>query len=204
MHVFDYNKTNFLKSFSNIIDIPHYYGIEIALIGYSNAGKSSIINSLTNQKKLARFSKMPGRTQLINFFEVSSKFRIVDLPGYGYSNAPEAVKLKWQKTLYDYLEKRDLLQGIVLVMDIRHPLKILDYKILNLIIQKKYFLIIVLNKCDKLTISKQKIQFDIVQKKIRSIIDTFQIVIFSSTHGIGTNTLRKILNIWYNKIYYSN
>ncbi|MBZ2279846.1 ribosome biogenesis GTP-binding protein YihA/YsxC, partial [Buchnera aphidicola] len=81
-------------------------GCEIAFFGYSNSGKSSVINALTNQKKLARSSKIPGRTQLINFFEVVSGFRIVDLPGYGYSTAPIYLKLKWCKLLYNYLEKR--------------------------------------------------------------------------------------------------
>lgn len=104
MSIINYNKTFFLKSISKISDINIEYGIEIAFIGYSNSGKSSAINSLANQKKLARCSKTPGCTQLINFFQVISNFRIVDLPGYGYAKCPISIKLKWEKLIYSYLK----------------------------------------------------------------------------------------------------
>src|SRR5210317_1278953 len=104
--------------------LPSDQGIEVAIAGRSNAGKSSAINALTRQKALARTSKTPGRTQLINFFGLGedSDHRLVDLPGYGYAKVPEQVKLEWQRHLSDYLRRRGSLRGLVLVMDVRHPL----------------------------------------------------------------------------------
>ena len=110
MSIINYNKTFFLKSISKISDINIEHGIEIAFIGYSNSGKSSAINFLTNQKKLARCSKKPGCTQLINFFQVISNFRIVDLPGYGYANCPISIKLTWERLIYNYLKQRKFLK----------------------------------------------------------------------------------------------
>lgn len=198
MCTLNYNKTYFLNSFSKINNINIHNGIEIAFVGYSNSGKSSAINALTNQKKLARFSKIPGRTQLINFFQVSSKFRIVDLPGYGYAVAPEIIKLKWQKILYHYLETRNVLKGVVLLMDIRYPLKKLDYKILDLVTKKKLFFLVLLSKSDKMTLSQQNIQFKIVKNKLNNIINNTQIVLFSSMYGKGVNILKNTLNLWNN------
>ncbi|CAL4324227.1 ribosome biogenesis GTP-binding protein YihA/YsxC [Buchnera aphidicola] len=198
MFVLNYNKTYFLNSFSKINDINIQDGIEIAFVGYSNSGKSSAINALTNKKNLARFSKMPGRTQLINFFQVNSEFRIVDLPGYGYATAPEIVKLKWQKILYHYLEKRDFLKGIILLMDIRYPLKKLDYKILDLVKKRKIFFLVLLTKSDKMTLSQQNHQFKIVQNELNNFIHDIPVVLFSSIRKTGINILKNTLNLWHN------
>ena len=102
----NYHKTHFLTSAPNIRSIPEDTGIEIAFAGRSNAGKSTALNALTNQKSLARTSKTPGRTQLINLFEVEPNCKLVDLPGYGYAAVPEKMKIEWQKSLGEYLQKR--------------------------------------------------------------------------------------------------
>ncbi len=119
----NYQQTHFVTSAPDIRHLPSDTGIEVAFAGRSNAGKSSALNTLTNQKNLARTSKTPGRTQLINLFEVAEGKRLVDLPGYGYAQVPEEMKIKWQRALGEYLEKRMCLKGLVVLMDIRHPLK---------------------------------------------------------------------------------
>ncbi|WAI03354.1 ribosome biogenesis GTP-binding protein YihA/YsxC [Buchnera aphidicola (Myzus persicae)] len=201
MNSLNYNKTKFFKSYSQIDEIEFQNGIEIGFIGYSNSGKSSAINSLTNQKKLARFSKTPGRTQLINFFEVVPGFRIVDLPGYGYANAPVLIKKKWQKRVYNYLEQRQQLRSLVLLMDIRRPLKKLDQKIIHIAIHHKISMLVLLTKCDKLVINEQKIQFKKVYEELKSLSDSFQIELFSAYKKIGIKKLQLKLNHWYDKYF---
>ncbi|AAM67962.1 ribosome biogenesis GTP-binding protein YihA/YsxC [Buchnera aphidicola] len=199
MIILNYNKTFFLKSISNISDIQIEHGIEIAFIGYSNSGKSSAINALTNQKKLARFSKTPGRTQLINLFQVTSDFRIVDLPGYGYAKAPLLIKIKWQNMIYSYLKNSRSLKGLVLLMDIRYPLKILDQDIISMALNCKIPILLLLTKCDKFTINNQKIQFQKVYEKLDKFLNELHIQLFSSLKKIGIEKLKSKLNFWYEK-----
>ncbi len=117
-----YNTARFLISAAKLSQCPEDVGAEVAFAGRSNAGKSSAINSLTNQNSLARTSKTPGRTQLINFFDLNIEgLRIVDLPGYGYAKVPIAMKEHWQKHLDDYLQRRQCLRGVVLVMGYSSP-----------------------------------------------------------------------------------
>ncbi|ANZ22627.1 GTP-binding protein [Buchnera aphidicola (Diuraphis noxia)] len=200
MHLLNYHKTKFLKSYSKTNDIEIQDGIEIGFFGYSNSGKSSVINSLTNQKKLARFSKIPGRTQLINVFEVVSGFRIVDLPGYGYSEVPLFLKNKIKKMIYNYLEKRTQLKCLVLLMDIRHPFKVLDQDIINIAIYNKIFVLVLLNKCDKFKKNQQRIQLCKVYKKLHVLLKkSFQVQLFSSLKKIGIKELKLNLNTFYQK-----
>ena len=126
----DFSKAVFLKSAPDIGHLPDDTGIEIAFAGRSNAGKSSALNTLTNQKGLARTSKTPGRTQLINLFSLSQDHRLVDLPGYGYAKVPISLRKEWQKSLSEYLDKRQCLKAMVVLMDIRHPLKETDMELL--------------------------------------------------------------------------
>ena len=113
-------------------------GIEVAFAGRSNAGKSSAINRLTRQKNLARTSKTPGRTQMINVFDLAEEHRLIDLPGYGFAQVPLAMKKKWQKSLGEYLQKRDSLKGLVVLMDIRHPFKDLGQELIHWAVGLKF------------------------------------------------------------------
>ena len=121
-----YSNTKFLKSVAELEELPPDNGIEIVFAGRSNAGKSSALNTITGINSLAKTSKTPGRTQLINFFTIEENKYLVDLPGYGYAKAATPIKKRWQKTLEQYIATRNSIKQIVLVMDIRHPLKELE------------------------------------------------------------------------------
>lgn len=174
-------------------------GIEVAFIGYSNSGKSSAINALTHKKKLARFSKVPGCTKLINFFQVASDFRLVDLPGYGYAQVPMSKKINLKHVIYSYLKYSECLKGLVFLMDIRHPLKIFDLNIIDLAIKNKIPILFLLTKCDKLTVSDQKIQFNKVHKELEYFLNKIHIHLFSSLKKVGITELKRQLNLWYKK-----
>ena len=124
---------------------------EIAFAGRSNAGKSSVINKLTRQNALARTSKTPGRTQLLNFFHLSEEARLVDLPGYGFAKAPESVRREWHKMIENYLQARDSLVGLVIIMDARRPLTDTDVQMLEWCGARPLPYLILLNKADKLS-----------------------------------------------------
>ena len=126
-----YRAAEFLTSAGKLSQCPPDDGWEVAFAGRSNSGKSSAINSLTNNRKLAKTSRTPGRTQLINFFRLSDCQRLVDLPGYGFARVPQAVKREWTRNLENYLRRRQCLRGLVLLMDVRHPLQPFDNQMLN-------------------------------------------------------------------------
>lgn len=130
--------------------MPPDRGAEVAFAGRSNVGKSSAINTITNQARLARTSKTPGRTQQINFFSLNGDFHLVDLPGYGFARAPEALRAHWGRFVTDYLLEREALRGLVLPMDIRHPLTGLDESMLSLCREAGLAVHILLTKADKL------------------------------------------------------
>ncbi len=145
-----FQQASFLQSATTRKTLPPEGGLEIAFAGRSNAGKSSVINAVCSQKSLARTSKTPGRTQLINFFRLPDGHFLVDLPGYGYAKVPEAVKLEWQKFIESYLVQRNTLRGMILVMDIRHPLTEYDQAMLAWAAARGLPVHILLNKADKL------------------------------------------------------
>ncbi|WP_348666441.1 ribosome biogenesis GTP-binding protein YihA/YsxC [Arsenophonus symbiont of Ornithomya chloropus] len=196
---YNYRKTKFFISAPNIHYLPNDNGIEIAFIGGSNVGKSSALNALTLQKKLAYTSKKPGRTQLINVFEVENNIRLIDLPGYGYAQAPIFVKMQWQKALNEYLHKRKSLKGLIILMDIRHPLKYMDIKIIQWSTRIHIPTCILLNKADKLKNYEQNCQIKKVRHKLKNISKKIEIEIFSSFMKIGINILEHKLNNWINK-----
>jgi GTP-binding protein len=168
-------------------------GSEVAFCGRSNAGKSSAINTLTDQQKLARTSKTPGRTQLINFFSVTDSIRLVDLPGYGYAKVPDAVKRDWHKNIDDYLQGRQSLKGLVLVMDIRHPLREFDQMMLDWSSDAGVPVHILLTKADKFKRGAQQAAMFTVKK---SIPDSVTLQTFSSTSGLGKKTLLQHVSSW--------
>lgn len=169
-------------------------GYEIAFAGRSNAGKSSAINALTNQKQLARASKKPGRTQMINFFSLGNpNQRLVDLPGYGYAAVPEEMKKVWQKELENYLIHRQSLQGLVLLMDIRHPLQHFDLMMLEWAHSRNLFVHILLTKADKLNRGPaSKVLLD-VKQTLKKMKMAFSIQLFSSLNKQGLEELASVM-----------
>lgn len=145
-----YNRTRFLKSAPDLGGAPPDAGREVAFAGRSNAGKSSAINAITGIGSLARTSKTPGRTQHLVFFEIDGQRRLVDLPGYGYARVAEAVKRHWRQAMADYLAQRRSLQGLILVMDVRHPLTDYDQQMLDWCHEVQLDVHVLLTKADKL------------------------------------------------------
>jgi GTP-binding protein len=169
--------------------------MEVAFAGRSNAGKSSAINTLTRQIALARISKTPGRTQLLNFFEIDDQRRIVDLPGYGYAKVPLAVKKKWHQMIESYLGKREALCGIVLMMDVRHPLTDFDLQMIEWCKNTQLPLHILLTKADKLNFGAAKNTLLKVQREIAEVDVTIQL--FSSLKKTGIDEAHQVLDDWF-------
>ena len=192
-----YHKARFLVSAAKVEQCPTGTGAEVAFAGRSNAGKSSAINVLTGQKGLARTSKTPGRTQLINFFELDEGQKLVDLPGYGYAKVSEQVKLGWQKTLEQYLETRQILVGLVLLMDIRHPLKEFDCQMLNWCVEGDMPVHVLLTKADKLKRGPASNALLQVKKYVKELGGDVSVQLFSSTKRTGVDELVKTLDHWF-------
>ena len=192
----NYRKASFLTSAAKLAQCPEDFGAEVAFAGRSNAGKSSSINALCDQRGLARTSKTPGRTQLINFFAMNEEQRLVDLPGYGYAKVPVAVKDHWQKHLGEYLEKRACLRGIVLLSDIRHPMKEFDVHMLSWAASANMPVHMLLTKSDKLKRGPAQSALLQVQKQVKEIGDNITVQTFSSTKKVGLDGLRNKLNDW--------
>lgn len=197
----NFSKTKFITSAPKLENLPADTGIEIAFVGRSNAGKSSALNAITNIKNLAKTSKTPGRTQLINLFEIEENKRIVDLPGYGFANVPIAVKNKWQKSLTEYLQKRKSLKVVVILMDIRHPLKDLDRQLITWATVANLHVLILLTKCDKLAINARNKAVYETKKNLIEFGCNYDIVAFSSLNKIGVIEVRELLDNYYNLLH---
>lgn len=190
-------QTSFLMSAPTFKLCPSDTGFEVAFAGRSNAGKSSAINTITNQKQLARSSKTPGRTQMINFFTVGQEdARIVDLPGYGYAAVPESMKIKWQKELEEYLVSRQSLKGLVLLSDIRHPLKYFDEQMLHWAKDGNLPVHVLLTKADKLKRGAQKATLLATKKQLQALDLPFSIQLFSALKKEGLEELSQVLGDW--------
>ena len=192
-----YHQAKFMLSASQLSEAPEDKGKEIAFAGRSNAGKSSAINTLTRQHALARISKTPGRTQLLNFFEIDDQRKFVDLPGYGYAKVPLEVKKKWHKMMENYLQKRTALCGIVLVMDVRHPLTEFDMQMIEWCEYTKLPLHILLTKADKLNYGAAKNTLFKVKRELEDINITVSLQLFSSLKKMGIDDVHQVLDEWF-------
>ena len=189
----NFNKTKFLQSASNISESPEDIGSEVAFVGRSNSGKSSAINVIVNQKNLARISKTPGRTQLINFFEVDKQRRLVDLPGYGYAKTSKKQQKEWGFMIGEYLKYRQTLKGVILIIDIRRGLMELDHAFLDFYLPLNKPLHVLLTKSDKLKKQACKKSFDSVQSIVGSVAS---VQLFSSLKKSGAEEAKaKILEL---------
>jgi GTP-binding protein len=178
-----------MKSAAKPDQAPDDTGAEVAFAGRSNAGKSSAINVLTDNSKLARTSKTPGRTQLLNFFALTEHQRLVDLPGYGFANVSKSTKEAWQRELEKYLESRLSLRALILIMDIRHPLQEFDQVMLNWAIRSDMPVHVVLTKADKLSRGPAKNQLFAVQKQLKALGGQVTAQLFSAHDKTGVEEL---------------
>ncbi len=194
-----YQQAIFLKSAAKINQLPTDEGFEVAFAGRSNAGKSSALNCLTTQKNLAKTSKTPGRTQLINLFGLDDERRLVDLPGYGYAKVSLQTKQAWQTHLANYLEQRQCLAGLVLLMDIRHPLKELDLFMIEWSVNRSLPIHILLTKADKVSRSDINNTIRLVKTKFSALFGhgLMTCQAFSATKKTGLIELIKQLNLWF-------
>ena len=174
--------------------LPPDTGWEVAIAGRSNAGKSSALNVLTGQKSLARTSKTPGRTQQIVIFRVDDERRIADLPGYGYAKVPQELKAHWQQVMQDYFDTRESLRGVVLVMDIRHPMKPFDQMMLDWCAATGLPCHILMTKADKL--KRGPAQAALL--KVRKILpEGASAQVFSSSNRTGLDEWLTVMRRWY-------
>ena len=198
MNLFHHAK--FYTTVNHLKDLPATTA-EIAFVGRSNAGKSSAINTLTNHTRLAYVSKTPGRTQHINFFELANGRFMVDLPGYGYAQVPEAVRQHWVTLLGNYLQTRSQLIGLILIMDIRHPLKELDKRMLDFFAITKQPVHILLSKADKLSKNEQIKTLAMVKKLLQPYVARQQVTVqlFSSLKKQGIDEVNDIVAAWFSQ-----
>jgi GTP-binding protein len=179
------NRAQFHTSVAHLRDLP-FSRAEVAFAGRSNAGKSSALNLLTRKNRLAFTSKTPGRTQLINFFELAPDTFLVDLPGYGYAKVPPQIKAQWEDLLSRYLQEREPLVGMVLIMDARHPLTPLDQRMLDWFTPTGKPVHILLSKADKLSNSEKALTLRKVKQTLAPF-DNVSVQLFSSLSRLGAD-----------------
>ncbi|OUU75384.1 MAG: hypothetical protein CBC29_03550 [Methylococcaceae bacterium TMED69] len=196
-----FQQAQFLTSVPNFSLLPADSGSEVVFVGRSNSGKSSTINSLCSRKNLARTSRTPGRTQQFNCFNLEADRRLVDVPGFGYAKVSRAIRTRWEKEMSTYLQYRKSLKGLVLTMDIRHPMREVEQSILTWSTEAQLPTVVLLNKSDKTkrnyniaTLSKVKDYFREIDKNYES-----NIIIFSAKFGNGLDDLASLLIRWLDK-----
>ncbi|MDH5631459.1 MAG: ribosome biogenesis GTP-binding protein YihA/YsxC [Gammaproteobacteria bacterium] len=187
---------HFTISAPNRKALPPDTGTEVAFAGRSNAGKSSALNALTGQKALARTSKTPGRTQSINFFSLDNGRELVDLPGYGYAKVARNMKEQWQAHLGEYLVSRQSLRGLVLVMDVRHPLQDPDIRLLQWIEHTNTPIHILLTKADKLSRNKAVAALHKTRADLQQYPAEVTLQLFSALNKSGVIEARNKIAQW--------
>ena len=189
-------RAKFLKSTANAKQYPDNIDSEVAFAGRSNAGKSSAINALCQQKSLARHSKTPGRTQLINFFSLTAQTCLVDLPGYGFAKAPGNVRKKWHHMIQEYFELRQPLRGVILLMDIRHPLSSLDMDFVEKAMGAQIPLLVLLSKADKISRNAQQQARFKVAAQLKQFEPLVRVEVFSAHKNIGLELVTEQISAW--------
>ena len=191
-----FQQTRFIMGTPDSRRAPPDSGAEVAFAGRSNAGKSSALNVITGQRALARISKAPGRTREINFFEVSEGIRLVDLPGYGYAKVSKSMEDQWQRDIARYQETRQSLCGVVLLMDVRHPLKEYDQQVLNWCYAAELQTHVLLTKADKLKRGPAQTALLQTRKALESLHPEASIQLFSAHTKAGSETVQQVLYEW--------
>ncbi len=194
-----YQKAKYLNSAVELKDLPAG-GLEVAFIGRSNAGKSSALNTITGIRGLARTSRTPGRTQMINLFALDADRRLVDLPGYGYAKVPRILRDKWLENTNNYLKSRAGLKGLILVMDIRHPLKDSDQHLISWAVDCGLPVHILLTKSDKLKAGARNRTLHEVQEFLDQYGDAVSVQSFSSQDGCGLDEAQEKLDEWFSEL----
>ena len=190
-----YNGSEFVVSAHDFAQLPLDVGVEVAFSGRSNSGKSSVLNVLTERSGLARTSKTPGRTQQLNFFAVDEGRHLVDLPGYGYAKVSDGMRQHWMQLINRYFLTRQALTGLVLIMDVRRPLREGDLRQLEWSQSVALPVHIVLNKSDKLPYSKRMCALKECADQVQS--DLVSVQLFSCLKLIGMQELRAVLDRWF-------
>jgi GTP-binding protein len=192
-----YQHAEYLKSVHALSELPPDQGLEVAFAGRSNAGKSSALNAISGRKGLARISKTPGRTQLINLFGCAPGVTLVDLPGYGYAKVPERIRDHWKEVLPAYLASRRALRGVVLIMDCRHPLQAFDRQMLLWTTHRCLPVHVLLSKADKLSRGQAATTLQEVRKAVATAHPNVGVQLFSARTGIGVDAARAKLDVWF-------
>ena len=187
------SRADFLKSAASPADFPADSGREVALVGRSNSGKSTALNAITGARKLARVSKTPGRTQLLNFFSVGEGRRLVDLPGYGFARVAPDVQARWRRSLESYLRERTSLAGLIVTMDIRRGVTALDDQLLRWLEPRELAVAVLLTKADKLSRGAGLAQERAVAGELGAKI---KVVRFSALTGEGVEQARDLIDAW--------
>lgn len=195
-----YASAQFLTSAAKPGGFPPSTAPEVAFAGRSNVGKSSVLNRLCQQKSLARTSKTPGRTQLINFFQISTGAMLVDLPGYGFAKVPEAQRRQWGRLIEDYLTSRENLRGLVQVTDIRRPLSDYDWQLIEWCYHSELPLLLLLNKADKLKYGATQDAIRSVKKSLEDAPIPLTVLPFSASKGTGIDAVYAHLDRWLEQI----
>ena len=191
-----YQQARFILGTPDTRHAPADTGIEIALAGRSNVGKSSALNVITGQRALARISKAPGRTREINFFAIAADRRLVDLPGYGYARVARSIKDQWQQNIARYLETRQSLSGVIVLMDVRHPLKDSDRQVLGWCHSAGLPTHVLLTKSDKLKRGPAQTALLVVRKELASLHPAASVQLFSALNRDGLDELHGVLDAW--------
>ena len=195
-----FQHAQFYVSAHDLRDLPPPFGLEVAFAGRSNAGKSSAINTLANRTRLAFVSKTPGRTQLINFFDLGEERYLVDLPGYGFADVPEKVRVHWKSVLSTYLQTRSSLIGLVLIMDARHPMTDLDRQMLAWFRPTGKRVHVLLTKADKLNRQQAVAALRGVEKELGEIYPGATVQLFSSPKHQGMEEAERVIGTWLNPV----